>query len=205
MAQVRNTGMIRILRQGDSGVLVAAALLLLAGWGLRHYYMDRTLQYKGQGITLLYPEGWSSHSSSSTRGQGQQHEEVLSDLLSAGAVKPSIRISSEPLPGELTADNIHSYLLLDRQRQCNLFHLMSQKQLQRGTHRAFWLEYAHAVNPAGNADDPAATDVPAVLRVSSLAIQVGRRLLRVDVEQSVSQHRTDPQLARRVLQSVKVL
>ena len=201
--QYRATGMIRILRHGDPGVLVAALLLLAAGWGLRSYYADRTAPFKGLGLTLQYPESWGGPRVVSGK-QGEPRLMRVADVLSPGPVKPAIKVSSEIVPREVKARDIPSYLLLDRQQECTLFHLISQKQQDHGragkSHR---LEFSHAINPAASAEDPAATDTPVVLRVSSLVLHRGRKLLRVEVEQTLAQHRADPGLARRVLASVK--
>ncbi len=201
--QVRATGMIRILRHGDPGVLALAAVLLLAGWGLRHHYADRMVQYKGLGLTLEYPESWGGPQVVSDK-DGQAKGMVMLDVLCDGAVKPAIRVSTETVPGEVKPGDIASYLLLARQQEATLFHLISQKQEDRGpAGKLHWMIFAHAINPADSAEDPAATDTPAVVRVSSLVVHRGSKLLRVDVEQTVAQHKADPGLARRVLQTVK--
>jgi len=201
--QYRATGMIRILRGGDPGVLLVAALLLVGGWVLRCHYADRTATFTGLGLTLQYPESWGGPRI--VAGEDGERMMVLADVLSAGPVKPAIKISSEAAPQEVKANDIPSYLLLDRQQSCKLFHLISQKMQDRGSagiaHR---LSFAHAINPAATAEDPAATDTPVVLRVSSLVLVRDKKLLRVDVEQTLEQHKADPGLASRVLASVKV-
>lgn len=201
--QVRATGMIRILRHGDPGVLLVAALMLLGGWGLRHHYADRMVQYKGLGLTLEYPESWGGPRVISDK-DGHAQGMVMQDVLAEGPVKPAIRVSTETLPGEVKPGDIPSYLLLARQQEATLFHLISQKQEDHGpAGKLHWMTFAHAVNPANSAEDPAATDTPAVVRVTSLVVHRGSTLLRVDLEQTLAQHRADPGLARRVLITVK--
>lgn len=202
-AQFRATGMIRILRQGDPGVLVVAVVLLTAGWGLRMHYADRTVQFRGLGLTLEYPESWGSARVLPVK-EGEPRMMRLANVLAEGSVKPAIKVSSELVPPEVKHSDVPSYLLLDRQQRCNLFHLISREQQDRGrAGKAYRLEFAHATNPAADAEDPAATDTPVVLRVSSLVLHRGRKLLRVDVEQTLAQHKADPGLARRVLATVR--
>lgn len=202
--QIRATGMIRMLRNADPGVLLVAGMLLVAGWVLRCHYADRTVPFQGMGLTLEYAESWGGPQVAIGQ-QGEPRSMRMEDVLSSGPVKPAINISTEVLPDEVKPQDVPSYLLLERQQHCKLFHLISQRQQDRGrVGRDHWLEFAHAINPADSAEDPAATDTPVVLRVNSLVLHRGRKLLRVDVEQTLAQHKADPGLARRVLGSVKV-
>jgi hypothetical protein len=85
-----------------------------------------------------------------------------------------------------------------------LFHLIGTKKMEIGDCSAIQLDYAYAVNPAQRPDDPAATDIPQVIRSSSLVVKIQRRLVRVQVEQSYAQHKRNPQLAEKIFASVKV-
>lgn len=198
----RATGMVRIARSADLGVLLVAAALLAGGWALRSQYVDCTTQYRGLGITLEHPDQFSVLEQRADGGAGRAV--VLSDVLVSGSFKPQIQITSETLPAKVSEADLLSFLLLDRQRQCNLFHVIAQRRVKLGRHMAWRLDYAHAVNPADCADDPAATDLPVVVRASSLAVLDRRRLVRVEVWQTAQQQQADPALARQVLDSVQV-
>jgi hypothetical protein len=193
----RDQGLLGILRRGDLGVVGMAAVLLLCGWVLRGRHLDRTVRHESDGLILEHPSGWLS-----SRAAGPT---TIADLSAGGSFKPRIVVSAEELPGHLVPDELGSYLQLNLQRQLALFHLVSERRITVDGRAAARLDYAYALNPAVRPDDPAATDVPVVVRASSIILIAGKALRRVDVEQPLSQSRADPGLADRVLASLHVM
>jgi hypothetical protein len=195
--QERDQGLLGILRRGDLGVVGMAAVLLLCGWVLRGRLLDRTVRHEERGVVLEHPSGWLWL-------RGAAGPTMIADVSAAGAFKPRIVVNAERLPEHLVPDELGSYLLLNLQRQLALFHLVGERRITVDGKAAARLDYAYALNPAVRPDDPAATDVPVVVRASTFLVVVGKELRRVDVEQPLAQHRADPRLADRVLASLHV-
>ena len=197
-ASTRDEGLAGVLRRGDLLVVALGLTLLVAGWLVRSGQIDRTKIHRFEGMTLATPASWMSLPGRSSRRQ------VLTDLLVTDAFKPRVVLSVERLPDGFKPQELSSYIELNLQQGLELFHLVRSRPLKLGAHQAMRLDYSHAVNPAARPDDPAATDVPVAVRASTLAVLAGGKLLRVEVKQSVSQHRVAPGLADAVLASVRV-
>lgn len=199
----RDEGLLGVLRRGDLAVVVVGALLLLGGWALRSRQLSRTAAYQGQGIALDYPAGWIMLAE--PVGTAIEADRVtLVDMMVSDTFKPQLEVSSEKLPAGVKAADLRDYVLLDLQRQLTLFHQVEARPVKVGGRPAVRLDYAYAVNPSARPDDPAATDRPVTVAASSLAILRGGRLTRVDVRQSEQQRGAVPDLAERVLSSVRV-
>jgi hypothetical protein len=196
----RDEGLPGILRRGDLGVLALGAALLLAGWMVRSGQVDRTELHRFAGLSLETPAGWISLPDIGAEGKPR----VLTDVLVSDTFKPRVTVSSERLPPAFKEQELSSYVEINLQGALSLFHRIKIRALTLGKRRAVRVDYAYALNPSALPDEPAATDVPVAVRASTLAVLTQGRLLRVDLEQSVAQHRDSPGLANRVLASVKV-
>jgi len=195
----RDEGLTGILRRGDLAVLAVAALLLLGGWLLRARHVDRSTTHRFQQLQLELPSGWIA------LPEGRGGRRVLADVLATEAFPPRVVLWQETPPPGVKPAELASYLELNLQGRLQLFHLVATRSVEIDGHRAFRLDYAYAVNPGARPDEPAATDVPVAVRASSLAVELGGELLRVDVQQSTAQHRERPDLADRILTSVRVI
>jgi len=194
----RDEGIGGVLRRGDLLVPALGLLILCGGWLVRSGQIDRTTERRFDGgLSLRAPASWISLPAA--RGRL-----VLTDVVVPDTFKPRISVADERLPAGFQPAELRGYVELNLQRRLELFHLVAAKQTKLAGRRAVRLDYAYAVNPGARADDPAATDVPVAVRASTLAVLVGERLLRVQVKQSVAQHRAEPGLADAVLGSVRL-
>lgn len=193
----RDEGIGGVLRRGDLLVPALGLLILCAGWLVRSSQIDRTTEHRFEDLSLHAPASWISL-------PGPKGRLVLTDVVVPDTFKPRISVFAERLPAGFRPAELRGYVELNLQRRLDLFHLVAASQTGLAGRRAMRLDYAYAVNPGARADDPAATDVPVAVRASTLAVLVGERLLRVEVKQSVAQHRAAPGLADAVLGSVQL-
>jgi hypothetical protein len=200
-AATRDEGVLGVLRRGNLGVLALAALLLAGGWLLRGRYLDERVRFESRSVSLEHPAGWLS----SQEAAGGEREAALLEVLAPGSFRPRITIGREKLPAEVTPAELSSYVLMNLQRGHALLHRVAERALRLEGRPALRLDYAFAVNPAARPDEPAATDVPVTVRGSLLAVMSrDGALVRVVVEQSAAQREASPELADRVLSSVRL-
>ncbi len=194
-----------VILRGDMLVLAVAGLLLLGGWAVRAQHVERTATYRGHGVQLEHPRGWSvaEGRKGAELGPGQA---LVSGLLASGreAFLPRITVVDEHLPREVReALALEDFLQLELRRSLVLFHGAARRQLTIGGKGAVRIDYAHAVNPSASNDHPGVTDVPVVIRAATVGIIDGTRLRRVTVELSQALARQQPGLIDRVLSSLK--